>query len=68
MKLNELITSFYIHTSNEEQELLDRISKPCYLEVFTDREKFVVENLIRKSLVSKVNYKGSVVIIPNEKP
>lgn len=68
MKLNELLKSFSIYTSLEEQELLDKITKPCYFETFTEREKFVVENLIRKSLVSRVNYKGSVVVIPNEKP
>lgn len=67
MKLNELIKSFEIFKTNEEKELLDKIDKPCYFEAFTEHEKFVVENLIRKSLVSKVNYKGSVVIIPNEK-
>ncbi len=67
MKINDLIKEFRIQMSNEEKALLDKISKPCYVESFSDREQFVIENLIRKSLVSKVNYKGSIVVVPNEK-
>jgi hypothetical protein len=67
MKLNELLKDFDIHTSNEERSLLDKIKSPCYIETFTEREKFVIENLIRKSLLSKVYHKGSMVVLPNEK-
>lgn len=68
MKFNELIKDFSIHISNEEKTLLDRISKPCYVETFSTREQYVIENLIRKSLLSKVYYKGNTVVIPNERP
>ncbi len=68
MKLNELLQDFSIHTSNEEKALLDKIKSPCYIETFTDRERFIIENLVRKSLLSKVHYKGSMVVLPNEKP
>lgn len=67
MKLNELLKDFTIHTSNEEKALLDKIKSPCYIETFTEREKFVIESLIRKSLLSKAYYKGSMVVLPNEK-
>jgi hypothetical protein len=67
MKLNDLITEFEIFTSNEERNLLDKIRKPCYAESMTERETTVAESLVRKSLLSKVVYKGSTVFVPNEK-
>lgn len=66
MKLNELITEFNIFTSNEEKKLLDMINKPCYSETLSEREVVVAENLVRKSLLSKIRYKGSTVFIKNE--
>lgn len=66
MKINDLIGEFRIQMSNEEKLLLDRISKPCYLDSLTEREQFIAENLIRKSLISKVNYNGAVMVIQNE--
>jgi hypothetical protein len=67
MKFNDLIKDFSIHISNEEKTLLDKISKPCYVESFSEREQYVIESLIRKSLLSKVYYRGSTVVIPNER-
>ena len=68
MKFNELIKGFDIFMTNEEKTLLDKVKNPCYIDAFSEREQTVIESLIRKSILSKVNYKGSVVIIPNEKP
>lgn len=67
MKLNDLIKRFEIAVTNEEQELLDKIQKPEYIKNFQERERFVIENLVRKSLVSKVYYKGEVVIVPDDR-
>jgi hypothetical protein len=68
MKINDLIGEFRIQISNEEKELLDKITKPCYFNNLTEREQVIAGNLIRKSLLSKINYNGSVVIVQNEKP
>mgnify|MGYP000943843988 CR=1 FL=1 len=67
MKLNELIKDFDIFVSNEEQSLLDKIQSPCYTDTLTEREIQVAENLVRKSLLSKLRYKGDTVFVPNEK-
>lgn len=67
MKLNDLIKSFEIATTNEEKVLLDKLTKPEYIKNFQEREQFVLENLIRKSLVSKVIYKGEVVVVPDDR-
>jgi hypothetical protein len=66
MKINELISEFRIQMSNEEKELLDKVTKPCYFSSLTEREQFIAESLIRKSLLSKINHNGSVVIVQNE--
>jgi hypothetical protein len=67
MKLNELIKEFTVHVTNEENDLLDKIESPCYYESFTEREQFVIENLFRKSLLTKVYNNGNIVVVPNEK-
>jgi hypothetical protein len=66
VKLNELITEFTIATSNEEKEILSKIKGVMHLEVFSEREQFIIEGLIRKSLVSKVYDKGSTLVMANE--
>jgi hypothetical protein len=68
MKLNELITDFEIFITNEEKRLVDKISSPCYIDIFTERELQVIDNLVRKSILSKVNYKGTILVVGNEKP
>jgi len=67
MKLNELIKEFTVHVTNEESNLLDKIKSPCYYEAFTEREQFIIENLFRKSLLTKVHNRGNVIVVPNEK-
>jgi|688.fasta_scaffold1543113_2 hypothetical protein len=62
------ITDLEIYTTNEEKKLLDKLQKPCYFETLSEREQHVSENLVRKSLLRKIRYKGSTVVLPNEKP
>jgi hypothetical protein len=66
MKLNELIQDFTIYTTNEEKEVLSRIDDMMSLDTFTEREQAIIENLIRKSLVSKVQQRGSTLVMANE--
>jgi hypothetical protein len=66
MKINELISTFSIFTSKEESELLERITQPSMLRTYTEREQFVINNLIRKSLVSKVIHNNEIIVVPNE--
>lgn len=54
MKINELLTGFKIYTSKEEDDMLEKLVAPVYLNSFSDRDKFVIEGLIRKSLVIKI--------------
>lgn len=66
MKISNLIKEFEIFTSAEEKQILDKIHSPCYINTFTDREQYVIESLIKKSLLSKVQIRGSIVVVPNE--
>lgn len=55
MKLNELITDFTVFTTIEEQNLLAVMpDKELPYKSYTDRQQFILDSLIRKSLVSKI--------------
>ena len=56
-----------VYVSNEEKKLLDKIAKPCYEYSITEREQFIANLLVKKNLLNRAVYKGSVVYIPNEK-
>jgi hypothetical protein len=54
MKINELLNGFSIYTSLEEDSLLKKLDTPVFLDSFSERERFIIENMIRKSLVIKI--------------
>tara|TARA_B100002019_G_scaffold17571_1_gene13798 strand:+ start:2744 stop:2953 length:210 start_codon:yes stop_codon:yes gene_type:complete len=67
MKLNELISDFSVFTTIEEQSLLATMPD---LELpynsYNERQQFILDNLIRKSLVSKIgNEKDSFLVKKN---
>jgi hypothetical protein len=66
MKINELIGSFEIWTTNEEAIMLSRLSKPVPLNSMNEHEQVIINNMIRKSLVIKVGHKDPMIVI-NEK-
>jgi len=64
MKINELIKSTYI--TNEEKDVLEGIEGIVSLSSFNERKQVIINNLIRKSLISKVNSHGNILVIKNE--
>ena len=66
MKINELISSFDIWTTNEEAKLLKKLSSPVRLTSLSEQDQFKVEARIRKSLVTKIGMKDPSVVA-NEK-
>lgn len=66
MKLNELISSFKIYTSNEESTLLEMLTDIKTLDQFNEREQVIINNLVKKSLVNKIRYNGQTMVIKNE--
>ena len=67
MKLNELVGQVEIFVSNEEKDLLNDFKGVVLPEQFTERQQGLIESLIRKSLISKVNYKGQFYLVKNDK-
>ena len=66
MKINELINSFEIWTTNEEHQLLKKLSSPVKLSSLNEHEQVRVQAMIRKSLVTKVGMEDPTVVA-NEK-
>lgn len=65
MKLNELVRTLDTWISNEERAVLERIDGLQPVGVFSDREIQIIEGLIRKSLVIRVENKGNTFLYPN---
>jgi len=55
MRMKDILENFSIQISNEEKALLDSLNGQRPIEDFSERERFILENLIRKSLVTKIN-------------
>jgi hypothetical protein len=66
MKINELIDSFEIWTTNEELEILKKLKNPMPLSSLSEHDQFKVQAMIRKSLITKVGYRDPIVVV-NEK-
>ena len=62
MKINELLSGFKIFTSGEEEAILKKLVSPVYLSSFSERDRFIIEGLIRKSLVIKIGTENPRVI------
>jgi len=67
MKINELIQDFTIYTTNEEAKLLLKMdATPHPLHAYSEREQVIIDNLVKKSLVSKVRNEGLFLVMRND--
>ena len=66
MKLNELITEFDIYMTNEERSLYEQLDQVVPLISFNERQRVIVNNLIRKSLVSKIRHNNQIMVARND--
>jgi hypothetical protein len=62
MKINELLNGFSIFTSLEEERILKKLQNAVLLDSFNERDRFIIEGMIRKSLVIKIGNVNSKVI------
>jgi hypothetical protein len=62
MKINDILKEFDIYVSNAEREMLTKLHYPRPLSSFPEHEQFIIEGLIRKSLVIKIGDKNPRVI------
>ena len=66
MKIDDVISQFTIQVSNEENDVLESIDSRTPLASFNEREQVVIENLIRKSLVSKIVIGTQTLVVRND--
>ena len=66
MKINELISSFEIWTTNDEAKLLERLKTPVKMSSLSEQDQFKVQAMIRKSLITKIGH-DSPSVVANEK-
>jgi len=66
MKINELLHKFTIQCTNEERAVLTKCNHVRSLDSYSERDRFVIEGLIRKALVSKLIQDGTVMVVVNE--
>jgi hypothetical protein len=66
MKIDDLLKNFTIFVTNEEKEILSRMESVRPIAAYTEREQFVIESLIKKSLVSKVKQHNIYMVVKNE--
>ena len=66
MKINELIHTFTIQATNEERAVLKKCNHVRSLDSYSERDRFIIEALIRKALVSKLIQGGTVMVVANE--
>jgi hypothetical protein len=65
MRVNEFVRRVDVWTNHEEQSLLEGITEPRVLTSFNEREQSIIDSLIRKSLLIKVQGKHSSYVYPN---
>ena len=66
MKINELLSNFEIFMTNEEKVELDKLIAPTPLASLTERQQVIINNLIRKSLVSKIQSNNVIMVAKND--
>ena len=65
MRINELIQEFTIQTSNEEKDMLSKLQSIKNLDTFMERDQEVINQLIRKSLVRRMDKDGQTMVVAN---
>jgi hypothetical protein len=63
MKINELISDFAIYMSNEEQAVYETITTPTPINNLNEREKYLIQNLIKKSLLSRIDKNNGLQLV-----
>jgi hypothetical protein len=65
MRIIDIVDEIYM--TNEEKSLLETIDSVRPLGSFPEREQTIINNLIRKSIISKVQTQsGTIVVIRND--
>ena len=66
MRIKEISDGTRIAISNEEKSVLDSIRDFSFMETFNEREQYIIENLIKKSLIVKIPRNNKAVLVKND--
>ena len=66
MKIDDVLKNFKIFVTNEEKTILSKMDGVSPIEVYTERERFIIENLVRKSLISEVSHNKTFMVRKND--
>ena len=64
MRIIDIVDEIYM--TNEEKALLETIDSVRPLGSFPEREQTIINNLIRKSIISKVQHNGTIMVMRND--
>ena len=64
MRIIDIVDEIYM--TNEEKSLLETIDSVRPLGSFPEREQTIINNLIRKSIISKVQHNGTIMVKRND--
>lgn len=62
-----LTDDFTIWTTNEEKEILKRLTKPVKLYQLSEQDQFRIQAMIRKSLITKIGMNNPSVVANEQK-
>ena len=65
MNFKEISYGINVQISLEEKELLSRMDTLSDYREFTERQQYVLDNLIRKDIIKKVLYQGKCYLVNN---
>tara|TARA_R100000030_G_scaffold95591_1_gene83134 strand:- start:1250 stop:1459 length:210 start_codon:yes stop_codon:yes gene_type:complete len=68
MNFREITQGINVQISLEEKELLGKMNTLCDYAEFTERQQYVLDNLVRKDIIKKVLYQGKTYLVNNAAP
>ena len=66
MRIQDFKPGIDIYLSNEEKEVLDNIKDGSALATYPERQRYIIENLIKKDLVTKIKRNTLYYVVRND--
>jgi hypothetical protein len=63
----QILDDFTIWTTNEEKEILKKLTKPVKLAQLSEQDQFRIQAMIRKSLITKIGMNNPSVVANEQK-
>lgn len=62
-----ILDGFTVWTTNEEKEILKKLTKPVKLAQLSEQDQFRIQAMIRKSLITKIGMNNPSVVANEQK-